>query len=183
MGKACLKESCAFSPHCDSSYLHPCRTKGAARRDTKGTKSLFHTSTLPSLHSPRVYVLYSTHTLTHSFTHSHMHTLPGTRLLPSGQSVRLHHITSPLLPSPSAHHHIGSKIVAGYCPDAVIISLMLTQMSMGSSDKGFLIPHMNLAPKGREEAECVANTRELHEGAYITHNLSLALMEVFSEFS
>lgn len=27
-------------------------------------------------------------------------------------------------------------------------------MSMGSSDKGFLIPHMNIAPKGREEA-CV----------------------------
>ena len=71
----------------------------------------------------------------------------------------------------------------GYCPDAVIISLMLTQMSMGSGDKGFLIPHMNLAPKGREEVESVANMRELHEGAYITHDLSLALMGVFSEFS
>lgn len=39
--------------------------------------------------------------------------------------------------------------VSGFCPDVVIISLMLTQMSMGSGDKGFLIPHMNLAPKGR----------------------------------
>lgn len=51
-------------------------------------------------------------------------------------------------------------------------------MSMGSSDKGFLIPHMNVAPKGRGEAVCV----ELHEGAYITHDLSLALMGEFSEF-
>lgn len=76
--------------------------------------------------------------------------------------------------------------MAGYCPDAVLISLMLTQMSMGSSDKGFLIPHMNIAPKGREEAcvcVCVANMRELHEGAYITHDLSLALMGAFTEFS
>lgn len=59
-------------------------------------------------------------------------------------------------------------------------------MSMGSSDKGFLIPHMNIAPKGREEAcvcVCVANMRELHEGAYITHDLSLALMGAFTEFS
>lgn len=30
---------------------------------------------------------------------------------------------------------------------------------------------------------CVANMRELHEGAYITHDLSLALMGVFTEFS
>lgn len=73
--------------------------------------------------------------------------------------------------------------MAGYCPDAVIISLMLIQMSMGSSDKRFLISHMNLVPKGREEVVCVANMRELHEGAYITHDLSPALMGMFSEFS
>lgn len=85
-------------------------------------------------------------------TPSHTHTLPGTRLHPSGHIVGLH----------PAHQ------VAGFCPDVVIISLMLAQMSMGSGDKGFLIPHMNLAPRGREEAECVANIRELHEGEYIT---------------
>lgn len=58
-------------------------------------------------------------------------------------------------------------------------------MSMGSSDKGFLIPHMNIAPKGREEAcVCVCGKyEELHEGAYITHDLSLALMGAFTEFS
>jgi len=73
--------------------------------------------------------------------------------------------------------------VAGFGPDAVTISLMLTQMSMGSSDEGFLIPHMNFAPKGREKAVCVANSRELHEGAYITNDSSLALMGAFTEFS
>lgn len=80
---------------------------------------------------------------THKHTPGNTHTLPGTRLLPPGRAVWLHRLP----PSPSSHK--GSKNVDGYCPDAVIISLMLTQMSMGSSDKGFLIPHMNLAPKGR----------------------------------
>lgn len=77
------------------------------------------------------------------------HTLPGTRLLPSGRTVWLHRLP------PTAYRHIVEQNVAGYCPDAVIISLMLTQMSMGSGDKGFLIPHMNVAPKGREEVVCV----------------------------
>lgn len=141
MGKACLKESCAFSPHCDSSYLHPSRTKGAARRDTKGTKSLFHTSTLPSLHTLCVHeCTYCT-----AQTETHKHT-PKTHTQAQDCSLLVAPRGYIVSPSPSSHRE---QNVDGYCPDAVIISLMLTQMSMGSSDKGFLIPHMNLAPKGR----------------------------------
>lgn len=106
-----------------------------------------HSFTLPHSHLciPRVYVLYSTAGDSQTHTQStHTHTLPGTRLLPPGRTVWLHR-----LPRPVEHGE------DGYCPDAVIISLMLAQMSMGSGDKGFLIPHMNLAPKGRRRRDGV----------------------------
>lgn len=128
-----------------------------------------HSFTLPHSHLciPRVYILYSTDTRQNN-THSQAQDC-SLLVAPWG------YIASP---SPSAHRE---QNVDGYCPDAVVISLMLTQMSMGSSDRGLLIPHMNLAPKGgrRRGGVCVANMRELHEGAYITRDLSLALMGVF----
>lgn len=146
--KPALKRAVPFSPTVTLHTSIHAELRAPLAEIQKGQN---HSFTLPHSHLciPSVHeCMYCTATLK---THTHTHTN--------------RHKTAPFwsrrvaTPPPPANRHNRDQSVAGYCPDAVLISLMLTQMSMGSSDKGFLIPHMNIAPKGRGEA-CVCGKYE-----------------------
>ena len=182
--KPALKRTAPFPPTVTLHTSIQAELRAPLAETQKGQNHSFTLVHSPSLHTRRVhgcmYCTAQTHTRKHTPKNRHTHTHTHSQAQDCTLLVAPRGYTALLQPISTSG---AGENVAGYCPDAVIISLMLTQMSMGSSDGGLLIPHMNLVPEGGEEAPCVANMRELHEGAYITHNLSPALMGVFSEFS